>query len=201
MVPWRGRALFGTWESDAPCSADAVTVIDHEVEAFIADLNVAYPGLNLLRSEVSLVHRGVVPAVRRRRHVKLESRERVRDHAVDGTEGLISVAGTKYTTARATAERIVDMVCTKVNRDGARSRSATTPLPWSNASGDELLVHAARHEMVVTLADAVMRRTPLGALGLPDDQSLHHAAAVVGAELGWSDERQRAEIAALRSLY
>jgi glycerol-3-phosphate dehydrogenase len=55
--------------------------------------------------------------------------------------------------------------------------------------------------MAVTLADAVLRRTPLGALGDPGDAALERAAAIVGAELKWSDDRRRSEIEAVRRFY
>jgi glycerol-3-phosphate dehydrogenase len=197
MVPWHGRAVFGTWESDYPATAGEAAVVDQEVEEFIADLNATFPGLHLRREEVSRVHCGVVPAIRRRSRVVLDGRERLRDHADHGVEGLISVSGTKYTTARATAERIVNLAFEKLHRPAAPSRSARTPLPWSNAVGDELIAEAARNEMVISLADVVMRRTTLGSLGVPDEATLRHAAAIVGRELGWDEERQRAEIAAV----
>jgi glycerol-3-phosphate dehydrogenase len=63
------------------------------------------------------------------------------------------------------------------------------------------LVHAARSEMAVTLADAVIRRTPIGALGEPGEMALERASAIVGAELGWTDDRRREEIAAVRRFY
>src|SRR5205823_2009888 len=59
------------------------------------------------------------------------------------------------------------------------------------------LVLAARREMAPTLADIVIRRTPLGALGHPGPDALARAAAIVGAELGWSEDRRRQEIAAV----
>jgi glycerol-3-phosphate dehydrogenase len=199
MVPWRGRAVFGTWESEYPCANGEGPLVEQEVVGFVADVNATFPGLHLRREEVSRVHCGVVPAVERGSRLMLEGKERLRDHAHFGVEGLISVAGTKYTTARATAERIVDLTFDKLGRPPAPSRSARTPLPWSNATGDELIAQAARSEMVVTLADAVMRRTPLGSLGVPDEATLAHAAAIVGRELGWNEERQRAEIAAVHA--
>jgi glycerol-3-phosphate dehydrogenase len=55
--------------------------------------------------------------------------------------------------------------------------------------------------MVVTLADAVLRRTPLGAVGCPTDDELTRAAGVVGAELGWSPEKTAQEIADVRRFY
>jgi glycerol-3-phosphate dehydrogenase len=63
------------------------------------------------------------------------------------------------------------------------------------------LVHAVRHEMAVHLTDAVVRRTPLGAVGFPGEAAIADAAAVVGRELGWSEEQRRSEVAALRRFY
>jgi glycerol-3-phosphate dehydrogenase len=55
--------------------------------------------------------------------------------------------------------------------------------------------------MAVTLADAMIRRTPVGALGYPGDDAVSRGADWVGAEQGWSAERKRAEIAAMKSFY
>jgi glycerol-3-phosphate dehydrogenase len=55
--------------------------------------------------------------------------------------------------------------------------------------------------MAETLCDGVIRRTPLGALGYPGDPAAAQAAAIMGTERGWSEERQRQEIAALRRFY
>jgi glycerol-3-phosphate dehydrogenase len=63
------------------------------------------------------------------------------------------------------------------------------------------LVLAARSEMAVTLADAMIRRTPVGALGEPGDEAIARAAVIVGAELRWSEERTRSEVAAVAAFY
>jgi glycerol-3-phosphate dehydrogenase len=60
---------------------------------------------------------------------------------------------------------------------------------------------AARHEMAVTLADAVIRRTPLGALGHPGTAALTRAATVMAAELDWSPERATAEIRSVDAFF
>ncbi|MCB0323859.1 MAG: glycerol-3-phosphate dehydrogenase/oxidase [Bdellovibrionales bacterium] len=60
------------------------------------------------------------------------------------------------------------------------------------------LVYVARNEMVMTLADAVLRRTGLGTLGYPGDAAVMAAAELVGHELGWNEEKRVAEIHALR---
>jgi glycerol-3-phosphate dehydrogenase len=258
LVPWRGRALLGTWESDRAIESNALDVTPGEIESFIDELNQAFPALDLTPADVSLVHRGIVPAVRTTTGgVRLEGRDRVRDHAVDGVDGLISVAGTKYTTVRAVAERLVDLGLEKLERPRTRCRTAVRPLPGGSARDLALtiaearrdhdeglpsdtiphlvaaygsryrevlgladahpawrapvaeaspvigaeLAWAARREMAITLCDAVIRRTPLGALGHPGDATVERAAQIVGDELSWSQERRREEIAAVKQFY
>jgi glycerol-3-phosphate dehydrogenase len=257
LVPWRERAVFGTWESDTVCDPDDTGVHDKEVAAFIAELNQAFPALDLTPADITLVHRGVVPAVVRGRRVSLEGHEVIRDHASQGVDGIVSVSGTKFTTARAVAEKITSLALEKLQRPAVPCRTASTPLPggsirdvglaiadarrefdeglpadtiphliaaygsryrdvmelaadrpdWrtriahdSPVIGAELVL-AARKEMAPTLADIVIRRTPLGALGCPDDNALARAAAIAGRELGWSSARQGEEIAAVRRFY
>jgi glycerol-3-phosphate dehydrogenase len=257
LVPWRERALFGTWESERPCDPEDTTVTEHEVTAFMSELNQAFPALDLTMDDVTLVHRGVVPAAVKGDQIGLEGHEQIRDHAAQGFDGLLTVAGTKFTTARGVAERVVNTVMSKLQQKPVPCRTATTPLPggslrdiglaiadarrefdeglptdtiphliaaygsryrdvmeiagtrsdWrtrlapdSPVIGAELVL-AARKEMAPTLADAVIRRTPLGALGYPGDPALDRAAAIVGGELGWSDERRRDEITAVTRFY
>ena len=190
LVPWRNRALFGTWESEHVCDAATASVTEAEVTAFIAEINQAFPSLGLTLGDVTLVHRGLVPAsfpAGAGRRVAPERHERVYDRL----DGLMTVAGTKYTTARAVAQRVTDLVLEKLGRSPVPCRTATTPLPYK---ADVELVDAVRDEMVVTLADAIVRRTPLGALGFPGDAAVTHAAGIVGAELGWSAQRTQQEV-------
>ena len=257
LVPWRERALFGTWESDRACDPADTTIAEADVAAFITELNQSFPALDLSLADVTLIHRGVVPAVARGNRVTLEGRGQIRDHASEGVEGCISVVGAKYTTARAVAERVTDRLLAKLQKPVAACRTATTPLPggsirdvgltiaearrehdqglpsdtiphliaaygsryrdvlnlaadrpeWrtrvakdSPVIGAEL-IQAVRSEMAMTLADAVIRRTPVGALGDPGDDALARAARIVGSELRWSDERRRDEIAQVKRFY
>jgi glycerol-3-phosphate dehydrogenase len=199
LVPWRNRAIFGTWESHqlsgtagAP-DDDVASVSEAEVAAFIEEINQAFPSVELTLSDVTLVHRGLVPASAGSK-VEPERHERIHDR----NDGLITVAGTKYTTARAVAQRVTDLVFAKLARPPVPCRTATTPLPYKP---DVEILDAVRNEMVVTLADAVLRRTPLGALGFPGDEALTHAAGIVGAELGWSPERTHQEIRDVHRFY
>lgn len=257
LVPWRERALFGTWESARTIDPDDTAVHEADVLAFIAELNYAYPALDLTLKDITLVHRGVVPAIVRDGRVTLDGRDLVFDHADAGVGGVVSVVGTKYTTARGVAERVIDRILAKLNKPSVPCRTAMVPLPGGSIRDVDMaiadarrehdaglpaetiphliaaygsrfrdvlaladdrsewrarvgagspvigaqLVWAVRHELAVTLADAVLRRTPLGALGDPGDQAAARAAAIVAAELGWSEERRQREIADLRAFY
>ena len=224
VVPWRGRALFGTWESGQASTPDARLVSEAEVMSFIGELNQAFPSLVLKIDEVALVHRGLVPAVAGGDgRLSLQGRERMRDHASEGVEGLVTIAGTKYTTARAVAERVTDRLAAKLHRAVVPCRTAATPLPggdlrdvldlassqpaWSQPVADgspvigAQLIWAVRQEMAVTLCDAVVRRTMLGALGHPGDGAAKRVARLIGGELHWSEQRVREELATLRRFY
>lgn len=257
LVPWRERAVFGTWESGRVSDPGDTSVAEADVASFIAELNQAFPALDLSLADVTLVHHGVVPAVVRGGRAAPAGHEQIRDHSAEGRDGLVSVAGTKYTTARAVAQRVTDLSLSKLKKPAVPSRTATTPLPGGSirdvglaiadarrehdeglpsdtiphligaygsryrdvldltASRPEWrtriapdspvigaqLVMAARCEMALTLADAVIRRTPIGALGCPADEALERAAAIVGAELGWSADRKKDEIASVTQFY
>ena len=257
LVPWRDRALFGTWESDRAGDPSDSGVDPKDVASFIAELNQAFPALDLTLADITLVHHGLVPAVVHGDRASLQGHDQIRDHADKGIEGIVTVSGAKYTTARAVADRVTTRVMAKLQQKPVRSRTASTPLPggsirdvglaiadarrehdeglptdtiphliaaygsrfrdvveladtrpdWrtrlakdSPVIGAEL-VHAVRKEMAITLADAVLRRTPLGALGDPGEVALERAAAIVGGELRWSDDRRRTEIEAVRRFY
>src|SRR5436190_10928175 len=257
LVPWREHAIFGTWEAERPAGRDDPAEDSRDIAAFIGELNQAFPALDLTPADITLVHRGVVPASMRGPRASLASSDRIIDHRRDGVHGIMTVSAVKYTTARAVAERVTSRLLSWLQRPPVPCRTAATALPGGSlrdvglAIGEarrehdeglptdtiphlvgaygsnyrdvlELaikrpewrtrlapdspvigaqLVQAVRSEMATTLADAVIRRTPLGALGHPGEAALERAASIVAAELKWSDERRRAEIAAVNTFY
>jgi glycerol-3-phosphate dehydrogenase len=162
LTPWRRRALIGTWESGATCAPDA-TIGQDQVDAFIAEINQAFPPLDLTRRDVTLVHRGVVPAdVRPDGRVTLKAHHEIREHGRDGLHGLVSLVGVKYTTARGIAEEAVNVVCGLVDTSADACRTATTPLPGGerpdlsalSAETQRHLGHALPSEVIGHLVDA-----------------------------------------------
>jgi glycerol-3-phosphate dehydrogenase len=72
--------------------------------------------------------------------------------------------------------------------------------PSESVLGVEV-IHGVRCEMAQTLADVMQRRTQLGAVGAPDREVATTCARLMAGELGWSIERQAAEIEALYASY
>ena len=65
LVPWRGHAIVGTSQSTtATTSAVDERVESSEVADFVS-ANHAFPALQLTPEEITLIHRGWVPAVAR----------------------------------------------------------------------------------------------------------------------------------------
>jgi glycerol-3-phosphate dehydrogenase len=62
------------------------------------------------------------------------------------------------------------------------------------------VLHAARHEMAMTLADVVLRRTGLATIGHPGWKCLERCASLLGLEHGWTAARQEEEIASVEKL-
>jgi glycerol-3-phosphate dehydrogenase len=131
LAPWRDVTIGGTsHEPFRGSSASALRVTAAEVTSFLDDLNVAFPDARLGLDDVRLLHRGLLPshADSTGTRVTLLKHSRVRDHREDGWNGLMSVVGVRYTTARHTAEQATDVALRMLNRSPIASRTATTPL-------------------------------------------------------------------------
>ncbi len=70
----------------------------------------------------------------------------------------------------------------------------------THVTGAEI-VHAARHEMAVTLADAVIRRTEAGSAGHPGSDALQRAAALMAWVHGWDARQMEGEIETVDAFY
>lgn len=257
LVPWHGRALIGTAHSDDFRQPSDLAVTEAEIAALIADANAAFPALALTRADVTLVHRGIVPAQRGRHGADLLSTPETFDHARDGVAGAMTVVGTKYTTARAVGAHAAALAAKALGRSTRPTDTATTMLPGAGIADHEALtietaravglevappivrhltaiygdrcaaivrlmaersdwrmplvpgrpvigaevIHAIRAEMACTLADVVIRRTELGAMGHPGRELVAAAAGIAAEELGWDNDRRDREIAAVDSFY
>ena len=133
ITPWRDRSVIGTVYSLYQGDPDQCQVSEEEIQRFLDEINSIYPPAQLCREEVSFAHLGLLPATSvnaAEQRVQLETRYRLINHQRrDGIDGLVSVVGVKFTTARDVAERAVNLVCGKLNRGiPRRVRSREEPL-------------------------------------------------------------------------
>lgn len=204
LLPWQGRMLVGTSESADEHKADDQAARRGEILAFLGEVNETFPGLELNASEITLVHRGIVPATRRGGRLTLLGYSSVVDHAADGVPELISLVGVKYTTARAVAERTVDLVLSKLGRGPVACRTAEKTLPTAGLEDKapaNPIRHALEAEMAQTLADVVVRRTGAGAAGYPSESVVTEHVSVMQSALNWSIDRTTTEITSLKRFY
>jgi glycerol-3-phosphate dehydrogenase len=161
IVPWEGRAVAGTSHSPEPCGPDEIAVSERELASFITEVNEAFPALHLAPEDVTLVHRGIVPAARSRKgEWGLEGHFRLRDHALDGVEGAVSLIAVKYTTGRGVAEAAVDLVTRKLGRR-VPSRTAQVALPGGEIPDIEALERMVRRDAAGAVDDEVASQLAL----------------------------------------
>ncbi|MDZ7295342.1 MAG: glycerol-3-phosphate dehydrogenase/oxidase [candidate division KSB1 bacterium] len=132
MAPWRGRTIIGTFHRPYHDAQVRLVVTEQEVEQFLQEVNSAYPGAPLHAEEVLFVHKGFLPMDGinpKTGEVVLTKHYRLHDHGrAGGPEGLISVVGVKYTTARDVAEKLIDMALRKLGHEPTPSASRARPL-------------------------------------------------------------------------
>lgn len=132
VAPWRDYTLVGVWHVVWDKDPDSVNVSDEELETFITEVNEACPSLGIRLDDVSLWNAGLVPFgqnVPGSRDLRYGHRSRLIDHAVaDGIENLVTLIGVRFTTGRFEAERAIDLVLRKLNREPRACRTAVTPV-------------------------------------------------------------------------
>jgi len=132
MTPWRDYTIVGTKHQSYDDQPDRLSITEEEIDSFLNEVNGAYPGVLIKRDEVSFFHKGFLPMDgihHKTGEVNLTKHYQIIDHHVDdGLEGLISVIGVKYTTARDVSERVVNLIMNKLNKPHRRSISSQKPL-------------------------------------------------------------------------
>ena len=132
MVSHAGFTLLGTTDDDFYGDLDSVDVLEDEVDYLLQAFERVFPSIREYRPVRTTA--GVRPTLYKWRRYEDElSREyEVIDHALQGVEGFVTIAGGKLSMYRLMAEETSDAVCRKLGHQ-ARSTTATTPLPGSES--------------------------------------------------------------------
>jgi glycerol-3-phosphate dehydrogenase len=116
-----------------------------EIETWMAELNSAYPTLQLAPSEVTFANCGLVPFGETATATELSfgKESRLVDHrAVHGVSGLVSLVGIRFTTARADAARALEVLLRQLPR--APRGVDTAHLPVAGGEIDDFAAFEAQ---------------------------------------------------------
>lgn len=178
LLPWKGRLMAGTGHASCESPDHRGQPTQQEMERFISDINDAVPGLHLREKDVQKVFCGILPAAHQDSD-ELSDRAMILDHGkIGGLQGLLSVSGVKFTTARRVAEKTIQRLFPKGPAPAAFDPNTVDDAIRMSLersifalNGDragenpqirmETLKEIMRSESVVHLHDLVFRRTNL----------------------------------------
>lgn len=158
IVPWRDCSILGTRHWDFDGEPDQLSVPAAEVDGLMTEAREAFPFLKLALSDVKLIHKGLLPALPHRGpDVNLLRDTLIRDHRSDGLQGVMSVMGVRFTTARKTAQNVLDRAFDVLGRKAPPCRTAELPLAGGDiANFDEYCREAVRLKPALS-AETVLR--------------------------------------------
>lgn len=159
--PWRGKTMVGTEYEAYDGHPDSFRLTEQQVVNFVEEVNHAYPAANITREDVSFVHAGLLPMDEvddKTGDVRLSKHYEIRDHREQGVQGIASVVGVKYTTARDVSERVMDWLFAKVwGKSGPSSTSAITPLWGGNIPRFEVFLEQETRQKPCNLGPESVR--------------------------------------------
>jgi|CXWL01.1.fsa_nt_gi glycerol-3-phosphate dehydrogenase len=156
LAPWLGRSILGTVYDDGG------PPVDQLVRELMEGGRRAFPWAGLADSEIAAVHSGHVPGAPNGEPIY---RSRVIGHA---DPRIFSILTAKYTTARATAEKVIDRLAATLFRPITASVSAGHVLPEARPMAGPIAERfrlAREEEMALSREDALRGRLIEGAFG------------------------------------
>ncbi len=212
-------SIIGTSHFEYRGDPDDCEFTAADAARFLEEFNDAYPAAKLSMDDVHYWHGGLTPAEESNSGAAARSRQaNLMDHSkTDELDGLVSVRGVKYTTARLVAEKAVDLAAKKLGMDlpsglawrralrnaalrdgdspllgyGRRRESVEARRPGgvSDELGDFIACcrHGIHEEMAVTLDDLLLRRTMHAREGRMNAQLFAAAVDVVQRESPYPD--------------
>jgi glycerol-3-phosphate dehydrogenase len=129
LIPWYGRTLLGTTDTDHHGDPGDARVEGADVTYLLERVSRALPRLGWSETDVvgSFAGLRTLPVTR-----DVDPSSVTREwHLVEPADGLFVPVGGKYTSARADATEAVDRVLRRAGRPRRRSPTEARPFPWS----------------------------------------------------------------------
>lgn len=132
LAPWREYTLVGVWHIVFDGRPEEFTVTEEDLQEFIDEVNISCPELSIDRDEVSMWNAGLTLFGENDPNAKDLSygkRSILVDHQQQhGIDGLISLIGVRFTTARGMAEKAISMAFQKLGKDIPVCKTRVKPL-------------------------------------------------------------------------
>ena len=162
ITPWRDYTVIGTTHDHYDGDPSRFAATEEDVAAFLREVNEALPTLQVSRDEVTLVYAGLLPideAHPSHGDIKLLKHYQIIDHRRrDGLDGLITVVGVKFTTARDVARHTVDRVFEHLDKVPPRCRTAETPVAGGDMESFRDFVQQEKRKNINNLNARVLER-------------------------------------------
>jgi glycerol-3-phosphate dehydrogenase len=172
-----------------------------DIEYILSEVHALFPDVRIDYGDLITTFAGLRPLLHSGNGSKPSSRSREWQIIHHGPN-FMSIAGGKYTTYRAEAEKIVDELLNKLGRTARECLTAKTPLPPPASDPDQLIadapmVHASdirracEEEMAMSVDDVMRRRTSLALSRFGGPEIAASVARIMATSLGWSEAQMR----------
>ena len=164
VVPWRDHTLVGVWHSVWQADPSQARVTESDLTTWIAEINEAYPAMQLGMDDVALTQCGLVlfgENAEGAKDLSYGKRSLLVDHArKDGVEGLVTLVGVRYTTARLEARGAIDLVFRKLGLTPPHCRTEYEPIHGGGFDSFENLrgeaTQALSHDLPAAVVEALV---------------------------------------------
>lgn len=147
-VPWRDFTLIGVWHRSFAERPDMARVDEAEIAAWMSEMNSSYPALCLTRDDVIYANCGLVPfgdGNAASGELSFGKESRYIDHRAQGIEGLVTLIGIRYTTARGDSAKALDLLLRQMPHAPGPAPTERTPLVGGDiGTFEELRTRASR---------------------------------------------------------
>jgi len=157
VIPWGELSLIGTTDTDTDQPPEETVATEEDITYLLDESARHLQGTSLTRECVVASFAGLRPLVADTRDTASNVS---REHRIfESASGLISVGGGKYTTYRAVAEEVADLIAERLGQGSVKSRTATLPLPGGAAFSVETVgAHLQSNNLSLAQAQTLMSR-------------------------------------------
>lgn len=140
IIPWRGYSLIGTTYRPYKGDLNEVHATENDIDEMISDINSALgsdTGAEVLhRDDVLHAFAGIYPLIDDVINTNVyqgTGKYQIVDHSkTDNLDGLVSVFGAKYTTARLLAEKALDVIAPRFDKQISHCKTRSSRLVSGN---------------------------------------------------------------------